>query len=94
VETRMKMKTATGSGRLPVLLGSVCKAVLAGFVCMGSATSAPGQAKQEVGWPAYGADEAGTRYSPAKQIDRSNVDKLKVAWIYRTGAMAVATRLV
>jgi len=61
---------------------------------MGSAASVPGQIKQEVGWPAYGADEAGTRYSLAKQIDRSNVGKLQVAWIYRTGAMAVATRLV
>jgi quinoprotein glucose dehydrogenase len=90
----MRTKTTKGSGRLAVLLGSVCKAVVAGVVCMGSATSAPGQAKQEVGWPAYGADEAGTRYSPAKQIDRSNVGKLKVAWTYRTGAMAIATRLV
>src|SRR5215813_3543864 len=90
----MRTMSATGSGRLAVLLGSVCKAVVAGIVCMGGATSAPGQAKQEVGWPAYGADEAGTRYSPTKQIDRSNVGKLKVAWIYRTGAMAVATRLV
>src|SRR5215475_13098212 len=94
VETRMRTKTARGSGRLAILLASVCKAVVAGIVCMGGATSAPGQAKQEVGWRAYGADEAGTRYSPAKQIDRSNVGKLKVAWSYRTGAMAIATRLV
>jgi quinoprotein glucose dehydrogenase len=41
----------------------------------------------EPGWPTYGNDPGGTRYSPARQIDRSNVDKLKVAWTYRTGAL-------
>jgi quinoprotein glucose dehydrogenase len=45
-----------------------------------------GQSARDVGWPNYGNDPGGTRYSPAKQIDRSNVAKLQVAWTFRTGA--------
>src|SRR5690242_3895489 len=36
-------------------------------------------------WPNYGGDKGGARYSPLKQIDRSNVSNLRVAWIYHTG---------
>ncbi len=36
-------------------------------------------------WPVYGHDPGGQRFSPLTQIDRSNVSKLKVAWIFRTG---------
>src|ERR1700674_5891909 len=46
-----------------------------------------GQAKPDAGWPNYGSDGGGTRYSPASQIDRSNVAQLKAAWTYRTGAL-------
>src|SRR5208282_3041824 len=45
------------------------------------------QTAAEAGWPAYGNDPGGTRYSPAKQIDRENVTQLQVAWTYRTGAL-------
>jgi len=31
-------------------------------------------------WPVYGGNWEGTRYSPLKQINRSNVTRLKVAW--------------
>src|SRR5436309_1630504 len=33
-------------------------------------------------WPTYGHDPGGLRYSPLKQIDRTNIAKLKVAWVY------------
>jgi quinoprotein glucose dehydrogenase len=36
-------------------------------------------------WPYYGGDAGGTKYSKLKQIDRSNVARLKVAWTYHTG---------
>ena len=36
-------------------------------------------------WPAYGNDPGGMRYSPLAQINRENVAKLKVAWIFHTG---------
>jgi len=37
-------------------------------------------------WPTYGHDLSGTRYSPLKQIDRTNVTKLVRAWTYHTSA--------
>jgi quinoprotein glucose dehydrogenase len=36
-------------------------------------------------WPAYGRDQAGTRYSPLNQINEKNVKDLQVAWTFRTG---------
>ena len=36
-------------------------------------------------WPAYGRDPGGQRYSPLKEINRSNVSYLKIAWTFRTG---------
>jgi quinoprotein glucose dehydrogenase len=54
--------------------------------CSGRAGN--GVASTEAGdWPAYGRDPGGTRYSPLKGIDRSNVASLEVAWIHRTGDM-------
>ena len=35
-----------------------------------------------VDWQGYSGDNAGLRYSPLKQIDASNVAKLKLAWQY------------
>jgi quinoprotein glucose dehydrogenase len=40
---------------------------------------------QEVDWSANGRDAQGTRYSPASEITRTNVNRLQVAWTYRTG---------
>jgi quinoprotein glucose dehydrogenase len=36
-------------------------------------------------WRVYGGDNGSTRYSPLKAINRSNVGRLKVAWVFRTG---------
>ncbi len=36
------------------------------------------------GWPAYGGTVAGQRYSSARQISRSNVKALRVAWTFHT----------
>jgi len=36
-------------------------------------------------WPVYGHDAGGSRFSPAAQITRANVNRLAVAWTYRTG---------
>jgi len=36
-------------------------------------------------WPVYGHDAGGSRFSPAAQITRGNVNRLTVAWTYRTG---------
>ena len=42
-------------------------------------------------WPSYGNDVGGTRYSPLGQIDRGNVERLRVAWTYRTGEVGSAS---
>jgi quinoprotein glucose dehydrogenase len=42
-------------------------------------------------WPAYGGNPEGTRYSPLKQIDRSNVGRLRVAWTYETPGSGLQT---
>ncbi|WP_433968678.1 hypothetical protein [Tunturiibacter gelidiferens] len=35
-------------------------------------------------WPVYGGQSADDHYSPLRQIDRTNVHKLKVAWTFDT----------
>ncbi len=47
----------------------------------------------DAGWPAYGGDAGGTRYSAAAQVNRINVAKLHVAWTYHTGALSPKTDL-
>ena len=37
------------------------------------------------GWPVWGGDAGGTRFSPLRQITQENVDQLQVAWEYHTG---------
>lgn len=49
---------------------------------------------QTVEWPTYGNDPGGSRYSSARQINRSNVAKLKQAWVYNTGALQTAGRQI
>ncbi len=36
-------------------------------------------------WQHWGGTAAGTRYAPFDQINASNIDKLQIAWTYRTG---------
>ncbi len=49
---------------------------------MQSQTAAP-QPPQD--WPIYGGDSQNTHYSPLKQINKSNIKELEVAWSYDTG---------
>src|SRR5215469_12438819 len=65
-----------------------------GGVCVCCAATLFAQVKTDSGWPTYGNDAGGSRYSPAVQIDRGNVEKLKVAWTYRTGANDTPTKLL
>ncbi|SHN20093.1 quinoprotein glucose dehydrogenase [Cyclobacterium lianum] len=38
-------------------------------------------------WPAYGGDPGGMRHAALSQISPENVNRLKVAWTYRTGEL-------
>src|SRR6202140_3744238 len=51
------------------------------FLC----ATARGQVIRDTDWPSYGNDPGGMRYSPLAQINRENVSKLKVAWMFHTG---------
>ena len=51
------------------------------------AAGALAAAAPDTGWPAYGGDDGGTRYSPLSQITPANVGDLRVAWIFRTGEL-------
>ena len=42
-------------------------------------------------WNAYGRDAGGTRFSPLDQIDTTNVARLRLAWVYRTGDLLRST---
>jgi len=45
------------------------------------------QAQSDATWSSYGKDPGGSRFSPAAQINKSNVTQLKVAWTFHTGAL-------
>ncbi|QNH13126.1 membrane-bound PQQ-dependent dehydrogenase, glucose/quinate/shikimate family [Xanthomonas sp. SI] len=45
----------------------------------------PAEAPADADWAAYGRDNAGSRYSPLRQITPGNVAQLRTAWTFRTG---------
>jgi quinoprotein glucose dehydrogenase len=67
--------------------------ILLGWITMGLPSRASGQddaakvaaAENHTTWRAYGGSPDGAQYSALRQINRSNVKKLQVAWTYRTG---------
>jgi quinoprotein glucose dehydrogenase len=71
---------------------SVSIATALAYACLPAVAIA--QTGSAIGWPNYGNDPGGTRYSPARQIDHSNVFQLRVAWTYRTRALEPKTDLI
>src|ERR1700719_1529365 len=63
------------------------------IVCAAPVTPvARAQVSANTDWPNYGNDPGGMRYSPLSQINRDNVSKLKVAWIFHTGDVSDGSR--
>ena len=56
----------------------------------GPGLTAVDPAKAQKDWAHYGNTEGGSRFAALDQINRSNVDKLKVAWTYHTGDVAIS----
>ncbi len=48
-------------------------------------SAARAEETQPTGWPTYGGDPGGTRYSGMTEITPKNVADLEVAWVYHTG---------
>jgi quinoprotein glucose dehydrogenase len=59
----------------------VCAVLL--FVQAGRAQRGTGNAE----WRHYGGDAGGTKYSPLDQINASNVNKLQIAWRWKTSSL-------
>ena len=64
------------------LVAGICLVPAIGFGASPPAAAQQGAPAGE--WRHYGADLAGTKYSPLDQIDRDNVDQLDIAWRWRT----------
>ena len=79
--------------RLPLILLLVGVLVLGGCENKDTRTVEEYPVVGDPGWPTYAGQEGGTRYSPLNQINRSNVEDLEIAWIYRTGHLERAPRL-
>lgn len=71
------------------LLAVVCSAGIAAGLIGQAATQSPGERSS---WSAYGGDAGGSRYSSLSQINRDNVERLELAWTYRTGDVSDGTR--
>src|SRR6266540_7090948 len=56
---------------------------LAAALAFADASGAASEANSD--WPAYLGDKGRSLYSPLRQINRSNVAQLKIAWTYDTG---------
>ena len=39
-------------------------------------------------WPTWSGDAGGMRYSPLTQIDKTNLDRLEIAWVHRSGDLS------
>jgi quinoprotein glucose dehydrogenase len=69
---------------VPTVLGCMCL----GLFFQASAQDQAGKADiadPHTAWRNYGGSPDGAQYSALRQIDRSNVKDLQVAWTYRTG---------
>ena len=82
----MKERIGLRAGSGPAIYAATAMAIMLAF-----GMEALGQ---DAGWPTYGNDPGGMRYSTAKQINRENVQKLTLAWSYRTGALDEKTNLI
>ncbi len=63
----------------------VCALGLAFAACDSGTKGVPSDPGPEAGWPHYGGDRGGMRYSKATQISKGNVGDLELAWTHHSG---------
>src|SRR5579863_815447 len=78
-----KISSVLAAGVLATFALAACSSRTSG----GAAPQASAANPEDEGWQAYGGDPGGTRYSPLTQISPTNVDRLQVAWTFRTGEL-------
>ena len=88
---RLRMQSALSVAGLAVACVAVLGAAVPDTFKWGQA-EVPAQVRATVpsatgasDWRYYGRDAGGSRFAPVDQINRENVDELKVAWTFRTG---------
>ncbi len=52
------------------------------------AAASPAAANATAGWPVYGSDDGGSRFSVADEITPSNVKRLEIVWTFHHGDVA------
>jgi quinoprotein glucose dehydrogenase len=79
----------TGRRRAGIVLVALGAATTLGVGALYATVAATdrGPVAGAVEWAAYGRDALGSRYAPVAEVTRENVDRLRVAWTYRTGEM-------
>src|SRR5260370_19174231 len=70
---------------MPAQLRELTIFLLMVFVSVTVSTPLFAQTFTSTNWPSYGGDAGGMRDSPLTQVNRDNVSKLKIAWIFHTG---------
>jgi quinoprotein glucose dehydrogenase len=72
-----------------MLRGLVAVALATAFLGNVHAAAQPRPASAPIGegWPTYGGDAGGSRFSGASQITRGNIDQLHEAWVFHTHAV-------
>jgi quinoprotein glucose dehydrogenase len=65
---------------------------LGGAGCEPAAAPAVDDSGPVAGWPTWGGEAGGARYSPLTQITRENVAQLELAWSFHTGDVADGSR--
>lgn len=74
-----------GSVKVGTVPSSIVSFAALMAMALPAACAVRSNASPDVPWTVTGGDPGNGRYSPLRQIDRSNVSRLAVAWIYRTG---------
>ncbi|PZQ64356.1 MAG: membrane-bound PQQ-dependent dehydrogenase, glucose/quinate/shikimate family [Phenylobacterium zucineum] len=88
---RLRTQAALAVGAMAVLCIGTLGGTIPALYRWGQAPSPAGVragapvAVAQSDWRYYGRDPGGARYAPVDQINRENVQNLKVAWTFRTG---------
>lgn len=70
--------------RTPLLKAVQILASTAALLALFALPATTQQGASNGNWPAYGADNGNTRYSPLAQINAANFSKLQLAWVFST----------
>jgi quinoprotein glucose dehydrogenase len=82
----MKLKITNGLVKVLLPVAAVATGLVLWVTPHVSAQGSGFPSTKNFEWPMYTADLAGSKYTPAAQIDTANFSKLEVAWRFKTDA--------